>query len=94
MQAVIVRTSGLKINKRVSVEFPYSQSTANLSPGVMLYLKYFKSKKPCVVFAACASGPISLTARIPRSGFCVGVGDAISFEVDVDNGSNRQIRYL
>ena len=41
----------------------------------------------------CASGPISLTARVPRTGFCVD-RDVIPFEVDIENGSNRQIRQL
>ena len=93
VQAVIVRTSALKINRRVSVEFPYSTVVdPNLSPGVMLPQVFQVQKTLCCL--CCVSGPISLTARIPRSGFCVGVGDAIPFEVDVDNGSNRQIRYL
>ena len=30
---------------------------------------------------------------MPRKGFCIGV-DAIPFEVDIENGSNRQVRYL
>ena len=41
----------------------------------------------------CASGPILLTARIPRTGVCIGV-DAIPFEVDLENGSNRRVKQL
>ena len=41
----------------------------------------------------CASGPVSLTARVPRTGYCVNQ-DAISFEVDIENGSNKRIRRL
>ena len=38
--------------------------------------------------------PISLTARIPRNKYAVGVGDTITLEVDIENGSNRQISKL
>ena len=40
-----------------------------------------------------ASSPISLTAHVPRTGYCVNQ-DAIPFEVDTKNGSNRRIRRL
>ena len=39
----------------------------------------------------CASGPIVITARIPRSGYWT-VTDAIPLEVIIENGSNRNIR--
>ena len=42
----------------------------------------------------CASGPISLTVRIPRTGYCCTGNDAIPLEVDIENGSNRRIRFL
>ena len=38
----------------------------------------------------CASGPITLTAEIPRTGFCI--GEAIPLNVHLENGSNRQIQ--
>ena len=41
----------------------------------------------------CASGPIVITARIPRTGFCAGY-DTIPVEITVENGSNRQVQYL
>ena len=93
VQAVIVKASALKINKRVSVEFPYSTVVdLNASPGILSPQMLQVQKTLCCL--CCATGPISLTARIPRSGFCVGVRDAVSVEVDIENGSNRQIRYL
>ena len=41
----------------------------------------------------CASGPIIITARIPRTGFCIG-HDSIPVEIAVENGSNRQIPFF
>ena len=41
----------------------------------------------------CASGPIVITARIPRTGFCIG-HDSIPVEIAVENGSNRQIPFF
>ena len=41
----------------------------------------------------CASAPIVITARIPRTGFCIG-HDRIPVEVSVENGSNRTIQQI
>ena len=41
----------------------------------------------------CASAPIHITARIPRTGYCI-QQDAISLEVEIENGSNREVRNL
>ena len=41
----------------------------------------------------CASGPIVITARIPRSGYCTAT-DTIPLEVIIENGSNRNIRIV
>ena len=48
-------------------------------------------KTLCCLF--CASGPIVITARIPRTGFCIG-HDSIPVEITVENGSSRQIQHL
>ena len=41
----------------------------------------------------CASAPIRITASIPRTGYCI-QQDAISLEVEIENGSNREVRNL
>ena len=41
----------------------------------------------------CASGPIVITATVPRTGYCVG-HDSIPLEVTVENGSSRTVRQL
>ena len=41
----------------------------------------------------CASGPIVITTRIPRTGYCV-IQDSIPMEVSVENGSSREVRQI
>ena len=38
----------------------------------------------------CTSGPITLSAETPRTGFCI--GEVIPLSVNLENGSNRQIQ--
>ena len=93
VEAKLVKTATLKFNTKYSVELPYfTVADPNLTPGVLEPKLLQVQKTLCCL--CCASGPISITARIPRSGFCIGVGDSIPLEVDVENGSNRQIRQL
>ena len=95
VKAVIIKTAALKFNTKFAVELPYSPAIAadpSLTPGV-LEPKILQVQKTLYCLC-CASGPISMTARIPRSGYCIGVGDTIPLEVDIENGSSRQIRQL
>ena len=41
----------------------------------------------------CTSGPIVITARIPRTGYCIQL-DSIPVEVSVENGSSREIQKI
>ena len=91
VEAVIVK-SALKFNKKFSVEVPYVP-VVDLNFTAEVFEPKILQVQKTVCCLCCASGPISLTARIPRSGFCIGI-DAIPFEVDVENGSNRHIRWL
>ena len=95
VEAVIIKTAALKFNTKFAVELPYSPAIAadpSLTPGVLEPKILQVQKTLCCL--CCASGPISITARIPRSGYCIGVGDTIPLEVDIENGSSRQIRQL
>ena len=88
--ATIVQASMLKSWKRISEQVVIASVVdPNTVPGVELP-KVLQVEKTfdCL---CCASGPISLTARVPRTGYCVNQ-DAIPFEVDIENGSNRRIR--
>ncbi|XP_011409248.1 PREDICTED: arrestin domain-containing protein 2-like [Amphimedon queenslandica] len=49
------------------------------------------SKTLCCL--CCASGPINITATVPRTGFCI-LKDAIRVEVSVENGSRRDVRQI
>ena len=91
VEAVIIKTAALKFNTKFAVELPYSPAIA-ADPGVLEPKILQVQKTLCCL--CCASGPISITARIPRSGYCIGVGDTIPLEVDIENGSSRQIRQL
>ena len=92
IEATIVKASALKRNKRITARVAVAPVVdPNIVPNVRLPKVLQVEKTLCCL--CCASGPISLTARVPRTGFCI-VQDAIPFEVDVENGSNRQIRQL
>ena len=41
----------------------------------------------------CVSGPIVITTRLPRRGYCVGQ-DSIPMEISVENGSSRRVRQI
>ena len=92
VEAVIVKTSALKFNKKFSVQLPFSPVVdPKLTPEALEPKIQQVQKTLCCL--CCASGPILLTARIPRTGFCIGI-DAIPFEVDLENGSNRRVKQL
>ena len=92
VEAVIVKTAALKFNKKFSVQLPFSPVVdPKLTPEALEPKILQVQKTLCCL--CCASGPILLTARIPRTGFCIGI-DAIPFEVDLENGSNRRVKEL
>ena len=92
IEATIVKASALKRNKRITSRVAVTSVVdPNIVPNVRLPKVLQVEKTLCCL--CCASRPISLTARIPRAGFCI-IQDATPFEVDIENGSNRQIRQL
>ena len=93
LEAVIVKTSALRFNKKSTLELPFSPVVdPNFVIPNVLEPKILQVQKTLCCLC-CKSGPISLTVRMPRTGFCIGV-DTIPFEADVENGSNRQIGHL
>ena len=92
IEATIVKASPLKQDKWITTMVPFVPLVdPNIVPNVRLPKVLQVEKTLCRL--CCASGPISLTARVPRTGFCIDQ-DAIQFEVDIENGSNRQIKQL
>ena len=89
--AIIVK-SKLNKNKVVSKKIRVHELLdLNTLPGVKEPVIKQDEKTLCCL--CCASGPISLTARIPRSGFFCGK-DKIPLEVEVENGSSRPIEHV
>ena len=92
IEATIFTASAKKQNKRLSTRVDVAPIVdPNTIPGVSLPKVLQVEKRFCCLW--CASGPITLRACLPRTGYCI-VQDAITFEVDIDNGSNRSIRKL
>ena len=88
-----MKTAALKFNTRSTVELPFSPALANPNVVPNVLEPKILQVQTTLCCLCCKSGPISITARIPRKGFCIGV-DAVPFEVDIENGSNRQVWYL
>ena len=92
IEATIVKASSLKRNQKISAQVALAPAVDfNDIPDVKLPKMLQVDKTLCCL--CCASGPINLTARVPRTGFCV-LQDALSFEADIENGSNRRIKQL
>ena len=67
-------------------------SVVDINTPILLQPKTMEVQKSLCCWC-CASGPIVITARIPRSGYCA-VTDAIPLEVVIENGSNRNIHMV
>ena len=92
IEATIFRASANKQSKRLSTRVDVAPMVdPNTIPGVSVPKVLEVVNRFCCLW--CASGPITLRARVPRTGYCI-VQDAITFEVDIENGSNRSIRKL
>ena len=92
IEATIIKASSLKRNQRITAQVTLAPAVDfNDVPDVKLPKMLQVDKTLCCL--CCASGPISLTARVPRTGFCV-LQDTLSFEADIENGSNRRIKQL
>ena len=67
-------------------------SVADINSPILLQPKTMEVQKSLCCWC-CVSGPIVITARIPRSGYCTAT-DAIPLEVVIENGSNRNIHMV
>ena len=70
IEATIVKASALKRNKRITEQIAVAPV---VDPNVVQNLRLPKvlQVEKTLCFLCCASGPISLTARVPRTGFCI-----------------------
>ena len=86
---IICKVGLLKRNKTCEAVLTVASVVDINSPSLLQPQSMEVQKTICCW--CCASGPIVITARIPRSGYCT-VTDAIPLEVVIENGSNRNIR--
>ena len=85
----IVKSGLLKRNKTCEAVLTVARVVDINTPSLQRQKAMEVQKTICCL--CCASGPIVITARIPRSGYCTAT-DAIPLEVVIENGSNRNIR--
>ena len=87
--AVIDKSKPGKDDKKVRVHVPVHEllDLNSLSGVREPKIKQVEKTLCCL---CCASGPISMSARIPRTGFFCG-NDRIALEVEVENGSSRPV---
>ena len=83
-----IGTGVLKFDHVIHAEFPLSEVVDTNIPQLQEPARATVTKTVCCL--CCASGPITLTAEIPRTGFCI--GEVIPLNVHLENGSNRQIQ--
>ena len=84
----IVKSGSLKRNKTCEAVLTIGSVVDINTPSLLQPQSMDIQKTICCL--CCASGPIVITAHIPRSGYCT-VTDAIPLEVIIENGSNRNI---
>ena len=85
----IFKSGSLKRNKTCEAVLTIGSVVDINTPSLLQPQSMEVQKTICCL--CCTSGPIVITARIPRSGYCA-VTDAIPLEVIIENDSNRNIR--
>ena len=82
-----VGTGILKFDHVVEVKLPVLQLVRLTDPRLLLPERFEAEKTLCCL--CCASGPITLTASVPKTGFCL--RESFSLHASVENGGNRQV---
>ena len=83
-----IGTGALKFDHVVQAELPFVEVVDINFPRLQAPARREVTKTICCL--CCASGPITLSVEIPRTGFCI--GEVIPLSVNLENGSNRQIQ--
>ena len=89
--ATIHKEGVLRMNCVVSIPITVANAVAISDP--LLQQPRSKEVRKTLCCLCCASGPIVITATVPRTGYCVGC-DSIPLEVTIENGSSRNVRKL
>ena len=82
-----VGTGLLKFDHVVEVVVPIHQLVKITDPRLLLPERVEAEKTLCCL--CCASGPITLNASIPKTGFCL--RESFTLHVSIENGSSRHI---
>ena len=91
VEARVVKQGLLKLDTTAKAIIPVANLVTINSPRLMSPVSMEVQKTLCCW--CCASGPIVMNVRIPRTGFCIKY-DSIPIEVSVENGSSREIRQV
>ena len=82
-----VGTGLLKFDHVVEVAVPVHQVVKITDPRLLLPMRVEAEKTLCCL--CCASGPITLNASMPKTGFCL--RESFTLHVSIENGSSRRI---
>lgn len=89
--ATLHKEGVLTLNQKASTRITVANVVATSHPLLLQPRMIEVQKTVCCL--CCASGPIIITATVPRTGYCIG-HDSIPLEVTIENGSSRSVRYL
>ena len=89
--ATVQKEGLLNRNTVVSAPITMANAVAISHPSLQQPRSMEVHKTLCCL--CCASGPIVITAIVPRTGYCIG-RDSIPLEVTIENGSSRNVRQL
>ena len=82
-----IATGLLKFDHNVELPIPVLQLVKITDPHLLQPVRQEVQKTVCCL--CCASGPIVLTAALPKTGFVV--GESFQLNVSLQNGSNRRV---
>ena len=90
VSAIIDKSKRGKDDKVITVPVPAVHELLDLNTLPDVREPKTKQEEKTICCLCCASGPISLTARISRTGFFCGK-DRIGLKVELENGSSRPV---
>lgn len=82
-----IGTGVFKFDHTVQVNVPVQQLVRISDPRLLLPEQIEAEKTLCCL--CCASGPITLNASVPKTGFCI--GESFSLHASLENGSSRRV---
>lgn len=93
LEAKIVQDTLFKKDSKVETVFEVGAERVPIDKPEMLRPLAQESQTKVGGGLCCSAGSVNITASIPRTGYCI-LEDSIPLEVQTENGSSHQIRYL